>query len=277
MISFPNAKINIGLEITGRRSDGYHNIESLFLPIPLFDALEFVESTGSEDRFISSGLAIPGDPATNLCLKALAEVRLYAAIPPLQIHLHKVIPMGAGLGGGSADAAFFIRMLDEYFELNLNRELQFAIAAKLGADCSFFLENQPCRVRGTGNELTPSDFNPAGLFLVLAYPEIHIDTATAYRHITPEQPAADIFAIIENKPPTEWAQVRNRFEEYVFIKYPQVAEIKNDLIKAGALYAAMSGSGSAVFGLFAERPNLKTQHLTGVKLFQMKLPLTSEL
>ncbi len=253
MVLFPNAKINFGLEILRKRPDGFHDIDSVFYPVPLCDALEVVvDSLSGKDQWHYSGLSIPGNGEDNLCTRALSLLRQRAEIPKLSAFLHKVVPMGAGLGGGSADGSFFIRGLNELFELNLSDEEMEGIALSLGSDCPFFIKNLPARAEGRGEILNPIELNLKGRHLVLICPDIHVSTKEAYSIIKPDdshQSPADIV----KKPIEQWrVNLRNRFEEYAFEKHPQLAEIKEELYNSGALYASMTGSGSAIYGIFAE-------------------------
>ena len=255
MIVFPNAKINIGLFVTAKREDGYHNLETVFHPVyQLCDILEVINNDEKEDVFTTTGLVIDGPVTDNLCLKALALMREHAPIPPLKIHLHKKIPSGAGLGGGSADAAFMLRLLNEQYHFNLSTSALEIMAAKLGADCSVFIENKPVLARGIGNEFSPIDFSLSKLWLLIISPHIHIPTAHAYANITPSKPAESLEELL-SRPIKCWkASVKNDFEASVFQRHPEIAVIKKKMYDQGALYAAMSGSGSAVFGLFEQPP-----------------------
>lgn len=252
MISFPNAKINLGLNIVSKRPDGYHNIESCFYPVPLKDALEIIES--DQFQFTTSGLEIPGSSDHNLCTKAYQLLKERFNIPPVHIHLHKVIPMGAGLGGGSADGAFTLKMLNEKFDLKLSTcELQ-DLAGKLGSDCPFFIENKPVYVTDTGTTFSPVVLSLAGKFIAIKHPGIHVGTKEAYAGVTPKSSQISIPELI-SRPITEWKEVlKNDFEDSIFTSYPAIKEIKDLLYHLGAVYASMSGSGSAVFGIFEDYP-----------------------
>lgn len=254
MIAFPNAKINLGLNIINKRSDGYHNIETVFYPIPLHDVLEVVYApVGTSDyTWHNSGLAIDAPAHENIVIKALNLVKKSHQLSPIAIQLHKVIPFGAGLGGGSADAAAMIQLLDQFFELGMTLEEQKRLAAQLGADCSFFIENKPSFATGIGDQLTPVSLSLTGYYLVLVKPNIHVSTPEAYSGVTPRTPTVGIFEIIK-RPVAEWReQLTNDFETSVFKKHPKIATIKQQLYNYGAIYASMSGSGSSVFGLFEE-------------------------
>jgi 4-diphosphocytidyl-2-C-methyl-D-erythritol kinase len=255
MIVFPNAKINIGLLVTSKRPDGYHNLETIFHPVhQLCDILEVISNNEKEDVFTTTGLAIDGPASDNLILKALALVRQHAPLPPLKIHLHKNIPFGAGLGGGSADASFMLKLLNEQYHLNLNKHTLELMAARLGADCPVFIENKPVLARGIGNEFSPINLSLSRLWLQIVIPAVHVPTAHAYSNIAPFQPACSLEDLISH-PIESWkTSIKNDFEVSVFERHPEIKAIKEQLYDNGALYAAMSGSGSAVFGLFNKRP-----------------------
>ncbi|TDB59152.1 4-(cytidine 5'-diphospho)-2-C-methyl-D-erythritol kinase [Arundinibacter roseus] len=254
MVVFPNAKINIGLNIVEKRSDGFHNLTSCFYPVGWCDALEILPA--SAIRFESSGLPIPGDSTHNLCLKAYKLLAQEYSLPPVSIHLLKAVPIGAGLGGGSADAAFTIKALSEIFSLNLSVATQQDYARKLGSDCAFFIENKPNFCFGKGDEFEQIDVRLTGMHLVLVHPGIHISTAEAYAGIRPKQPAHDLQELLQ-QPIDQWRTgVVNDFEEALFSTYPLLPAIKTELYQQGAVYASMSGSGSTLYGIFREAPNL---------------------
>lgn len=256
MIAFPNAKINIGLYITGKRPDGYHNIESVFYPIPLLDALEIVAADTL--KFTTSGFDIPGDQDNNLCLKAYHLMAdRYKEVKPVHIHLQKNIPMGAGLGGGSADGAFMINLLNDLFSLNLDVSTRESIAAELGSDCPFFIENKPKLVTGRGEVMHPHLLNLKGWHIALVSPQIHVSTAEAYSGIEPKGVSMNWEQLTNNV--SGWSEmgVVNQFEATVAKKHPEILRIKNQLIDAGSLYASMTGSGSSVYGLFQKKPTLE--------------------
>ena len=248
MITFPNAKINIGLNITEKRPDGYHNLETIFYPIELCDTLEFVK--GEETKFTYSGLDIEGESDNNLIMKAYRLLKEEFNLPPINIHLHKAIPMGAGLGGGSADAAFMLKMLNDEFNLGLSAQELEKRAAKLGADCAFFIENKQILGKGIGNIFEPTTVNLAGYHIVLIKPEVHVSTAEAYGGCKPQRWNVPLEEAVKH-PITEWKNyVFNDFEKTVFSAHPELAKIKNMLYNKGAIYAAMSGSGSTIYGIF---------------------------
>ena len=248
MITFPNAKINIGLNITEKRPDGYHNLETIFYPVELCDTLEFVR--GEETKFTCSGLNIEGESDNNLIMKAYRLLKEEFDLPAINIHLHKAIPMGAGLGGGSADAAFMLKMLNEEFKLGLSAQELEERAAKLGADCAFFIENKQILGKGIGNIFEPTTVNLAGYHIVLIKPEVHVSTAEAYGGCKPQRWNVPLEEAVK-RPIAEWRDcVFNDFEKTVFVAHPELAEIKDMLYAKGAIYAAMSGSGSTIYGIF---------------------------
>lgn len=255
MVSFPNAKINIGLHITEERSDGFHNIESCFYPVGWCDVLEILPA--EKLSFKSTGISIPGNPETNLCLKAYHLIKQDFNIPPVMIHLHKVIPIGAGLGGGSADCAFTIKTLNDLFELHLTTEQMENYARKLGSDCAFFIQNRPKYCVGKGDEFSEIFLDLSDKFIVLINPNIHISTAEAYAGVKPEKAKMDLREILQI-PVNQWVNtVANDFEHHLLPKYPIISIIKEQLYANGAAYASMTGSGSTVFGIFEEEVDLK--------------------
>lgn len=259
MISFPNAKINLGLNIVSKRPDGYHNIESCFYPIPLHDVLEIIPSDTL--HLSSSGLDIPGTTESNLCIKAFNLLRERYDIPPVKIHLHKVIPMGAGMGGGSADGAFTLKMLNSLFNLDLKTEQLEDLASILGSDCPFFIQNTSAFATGRGTDLESISVNLQGYYLALKNPGIHIGTKEAYSKIAPTAPAVSIREIV-TQPITNWrSQLHNDFERSVFPLHPYIEEVKNNMYFSGALYASMTGSGSTVYGIFDEKPNMSDSRI----------------
>ena len=252
MICFPNAKINLGLHITAKRKDGYHDIETCMVPIPLYDALEMIVE--NKTLFETSGLSIPGEEKDNLILKALKFIRKdFNDLPQVHIHLHKNIPMGAGLGGGSADGAFALTLMNRLFDLYLDDFILEDYAAQLGSDCPFFIENTPKLVTGRGEIMEAVEVDLKGNYLVLVKPPIHIGTKDAYEGVTPKKPDIGLKSILQDK--SIWKdKLLNDFESSIFPNHPELSIIKQDLYKMGAYYAAMSGSGSTMFGLFREEP-----------------------
>ena len=260
MIVFPNAKINIGLNIVEKRSDNYHNIQSVFYPVLLTDALEVVENKeNTKERivFSSSGFEIPGSSQTNLCCKAYDLISADYPLPPIKIHLHKHIPIGAGLGGGSADAAFFIKLLNELFELSVSWGEMHHYARLLGSDCSFFISNRPVFAEQKGDAYESIALDLSSHYLALIYPALAINTSIAYGSVVPAKPSRSLEDDILNLPIEQWKDVvNNDFEKTIFLKYPEIKHIKEQLYAAGAVYASMSGSGSAVYGIFKNETNL---------------------
>lgn len=254
MLKFPNAKINLGLNITSKREDGYHDIESCFYPIPLKDALEIIPS--EKLNFETTGLEIPGNSDDNLVLRAYELLKEDFAIAPIDIILHKNIPMGAGMGGGSANGASTLTLLNEYFKLQISKARLEAYALKLGSDCPFFIDNKPKLVSGRGELFENTKLDLSGYYLALVYPDIHISTAAAYSGVKPEKPEISVKEIIEKHPIEEWEELlKNDFESGVFNKYPILSDIKNKFYKNGAIYACMTGSGSTIFGIFKAQPS----------------------
>ncbi|WP_422354171.1 4-(cytidine 5'-diphospho)-2-C-methyl-D-erythritol kinase [Roseivirga pacifica] len=256
MLVFPNAKINLGLQITEKLPNGYHAINTCFYPVPITDALEFIEA--KKTTFSSSGIDIPVSEKQNLVLKAYQLLKKDYQLPNISIHLLKQIPIGAGLGGGSADAAFMLTALNEYFQLFLDASILEDYAAQLGSDCPFFIENKPALATGTGTELTPFEFSLRGHWLVLVNPGIHISTQAAYAGVSPKASATNLEELLQSMDFDRWkSELINDFEASIFPQTPKLAEIKTQLYTLGANYAAMSGSGSTMFGIFKHEPQLK--------------------
>ena len=248
MIVYPNAKINIGLNVIGKQADGYHKIASVFYPVnELFDVLEILPA--KDFSFSSSGVAIPGNG--NLCIKAFELLYADLDIDNVTMHLHKQIPVGAGLGGGSADCAFALKALNELFKLELSiLELE-DYALKLGADCPFFIENSPKYITGIGEKMMHVNFDLSAYKLKFIFPDLHISTAEAYEGVIPNQPKTPLIDLI-NQPIENWKKIlKNDFEVAAFIKYPQLNKIKEKLYADDAIYASMTGSGSVLYGIFA--------------------------
>lgn len=281
MISFPNAKINLGLHITEKRPDGYHNLETVFYPIPLEDALEIHPLSPEQEQslllkenrsfvFHPSGIDIAGRVEDNLVVKAYLLLKESFKLPAIDIHLFKHIPSGAGLGGGSSDAAFMLKLLNERFALHLTIEQLETFAATLGADCAFFIRNTPTFATGIGNIFTPLSLSLTGYQLLLIKPDVFVSTREAFAQITPRQPQHSLQEII-HRPMSEWKEcLVNDFEASVFPQFPVIREIKEELYHQGAIYAAMSGSGSSVFGLFAPEATLPT--MEGESCYRITLP-----
>ncbi len=248
MLQFPNAKINLGLAVTAKRPDGFHNLQSCFYPVKWCDALEILPA--EEDSFTMSGLPVPGSAESNLILKAYTLLKADYNLPPVHMHLHKVIPMGAGLGGGSSDAAFALKMLNELFELKLSSEDLQNYSRKLGSDCAFFIDNKPVMAVEKGDVFQPIALDLSGYSCVIVYPGLHITTAEAYGNIVPKPLEYDMEQLLLQDVSSWKKPLKNDFEEALFPKYPALPLIKEQLYEAGAVYTSMTGSGSAVYGLF---------------------------
>lgn len=253
MILFPNAKINLGLYVTERRKDGYHNLITCMVPVGWKDVLEIIDA--QKFTYSSSGIEVPGNEKDNLCVKAYKLLNKDFNLPPVHIHLHKEIPMGAGLGGGSADAAFTLKALNQHFELYLDDSLLEDYAAQLGSDCAFFIRNKSAMATGRGELLEVIDLNLTGKFIVLVNPVIHVSTAQAYAGIHPSSPPIDLKSVLLHEPLEKWKSLlQNDFEKNIFLMHPEIAAIKEELYTRGASFAAMSGSGASVFGIFDHAP-----------------------
>ena len=268
MICFPNAKINLGLNIVSQRNDGFHNLETIFYPINLKDGLEIINSESQEQyQFFQTGIKIDGDPSTNIVIKALELVKNHSKIniPNIDIHLLKKIPTGAGLGGGSSDAAFMLKLLNEAYNLGIPNNELIELALQIGADCPFFLYNKPAFASGIGNQLEPIDLDLSGMYLLIVKPDVFISTKEAYSMVSPKSPTLSLKEIV-TRPLYEWKELmKNDFEDPIFKKYPQICKIKQQLYDLGATYASMSGSGSSLYGIFNVKPdfqNLFNNHYT---------------
>jgi 4-diphosphocytidyl-2-C-methyl-D-erythritol kinase len=258
MIVFPKAKINIGLRITGKRSDGYHDIETIFYPVGLCDALEFVVSPeqNDEDILTVTGIDTCSNPGDNLVNKSLNALRTEYSFPSLKIHLHKVIPVGAGLGGGSSDAAHMLKAINRHFGLLIEDQDIKAKALEIGSDCPFFIDNEPSYATGRGEILKPVKPFLKGYYLIVLNPGIGINTREAYQNCRPKSSSASLLQITD-RPVNEWKElIINDFEEYSFKKHPIIGNLKNELYNSGALFSLMSGSGSSVYGVFLEKPEV---------------------
>ena len=260
MIVYPNAKINIGLNVVARRPDGYHDLETVFYPIDLQDALEVhgiqeeEPMTGDGCQLKVGGTVLGGVPDDNLVVRAYQLLRrdFPDRVQPVSIYLFKHVPTGAGLGGGSSDAAFMLKLLNERFDLGLTTEQLEERAARIGADCAFFVRNTPVFAEGIGNVFSDLRLSLAGMTLVLVKPDVFVSTADAYRLVRPQRPEKSLKDLLA-QPIEQWKDaVKNDFEASVFPKYPEIAAIKDRLYDLGAVYASMSGSGAAVYGIFNE-------------------------
>ncbi len=253
MIYFPTCKINIGLNIIEKRQDGFHNIETLFYPISLNDALEIRPKDEGKTSLVVSGLAIGTKTVDdNLCIKAYNLIkRDFPNIPEVNIHLHKSIPMGAGLGGGSSDATYTLKLLDFLFSLNLSNEDFENYAHQLGSDCAFFIYNIPAYASNKGDTFSPTTLSLKGKTILLVKPDIFISTSEAYANTNPKKDEINLINIVESLPISEWKHfIKNDFENSLFPKHKEFQIIKDKLYDIGAMYAQMSGSGSTMFGLF---------------------------
>lgn len=252
MVTFPNCKINLGLNILRKREDGFHDIHSIFLPIPWCDVLEIISSPQNKTTIQTTGLN-SGTPSDNLCLKAYHLLKKdHPHIPEISIFLHKTIPAGAGLGGGSADAAFMLLLLNKKFDLQIPIIKLYEYAGQLGSDCSFFLLNKPALASGKGEILEQVDLSLPGKKILLLNPEIHIPTAEIFKEINPCIPKKSLKDIIQ-QPIEMWKnELKNDFEEIVFPKFPVLKELKNRLYDFGAEYVSMTGTGSTLYAIFKE-------------------------
>ena len=254
MITFPNAKINLGLKVLEKRTDGFHNIETIFYPVGLSDILEIIPSQDGNLTFETTGLRVPGDKNDNLCVKAFHLLSSVFHLPLVKIHLHKVIPTGAGLGGGSSDGAFTIKMLNDLFLLRLSDDQMMSYARNLGSDCAFFILNRAVFAFNKGDHFEPLELDLSGYQIEVVTTDIHISTAEAYSMIdiqTESMTHESQLKEIIRKPVVEWNKILiNDFEKPVFKKYPELERIKQDLYDKGALYVSMTGSGSSIYGIF---------------------------
>ncbi|PTN08392.1 4-diphosphocytidyl-2-C-methyl-D-erythritol kinase [Mangrovibacterium marinum] len=270
MITYPIAKVNLGLLVTEKRPDGFHNLETIFYPIQMQDTLEVVES--DQFQFSSSGIAIDGKPDDNLVVKAFRLIKDDYGIPDVKIHLHKTIPSGAGLGGGSSDAAYTLRSLNELFKLEIEGEKLMEYALQLGSDCPFFLQDKPVFATGRGEKMVEIPLTLKEYYLILVKPPVHVSTALAYQNIVPQKPRLSLRGLV-GFPVNKWkGNVLNHFEKYVFQAYPEVEQIKQTLYEQGATFALMSGSGSAVYGLFrSEKRGIEKLFPEDYQVFRQRL------
>lgn len=270
MITYPISKINIGLQVTGKRPDGFHNLETIFYPVELKDALEVIES--DHQAFQLTGLNVEGDPEKNLVVRAYELLKANYKIPPVQIHLHKNIPAGAGLGGGSSDAAYMLMLLNDLFRLKISREKLMQYSLTLGSDCPFFVHGKPVFATGRGEIMENVKVNLQDYFLVLVKPPVHISTAEAYQNIVPHGSRLSLKGLIGFSVNKWKGNILNQFERYVFEKYPEVGRIKEILYEQGASFALMSGSGSCVYGLFrSEKKGLEKLFPDNYQVFRQRL------
>ena len=258
MVLFPNCKINLGLNIIAKRTDGYHDLETVFYPLQIKDALEIIEGSNAQQpvpniQYSMSGLQIDCNIESNLCVKAYQLLKKdFAGLPVVNMHLHKAIPTGAGLGGGSANGAFTLKLLNKKFDLGLTDQELISYALQLGSDCPFFIVNKSCFGTGRGENLEPITIDLTGYKLMIVHPGIHINTGLAFSGIQPLKPSKSIKTIIQ-QPVVSWKEeLKNDFEAPIFSQYPELKMIKDSLYDHGAVYASMTGSGSAVYGIFGK-------------------------
>jgi len=257
MIQFSPCKINLGLSILEKRTDGFHALETVFYPVALQDIVEVVPE--KLFTFTHTGISIPGDAANNLCVKAYHLLKAdYPHIAAVKIHLHKNIPMGAGLGGGSGDGSTVLLLLNDLFNLNLSKTQLINYAAKLGSDCPFFIFDEACHATGRGEILDPISIDLSNYTIALIHPGIHIATAWAFQQLSPCVKEKSILTIIKQPIETWKAELINDFEAPVFKAHPELETLKNNLYEQGAIYASMSGSGSSLFGIFPKGTKIES-------------------
>jgi 4-diphosphocytidyl-2-C-methyl-D-erythritol kinase len=264
MISFPNCKINLGLSVTEKRNDGFHNIETVFYPVMLTDILELLKTDKNTIDIEIRGSGVDGKKEDNLCIKAYNKLKEHYDIEPVKFILYKTIPSGAGLGGGSSDAAYALKMINDFFSLKISNTKLESFASELGSDCSFFIKNQQVFAYGKGDQFKNIKTNLKGLEIVIIKPETSVNTAFAYKLIKPEKKVKSIIEIVENSDISLWKNsLINDFEAPVFLKYPEIRSIKDKLYEKGAVYSSMSGSGSAVYGISEKFDDIRKEHFPG--------------
>ena len=265
MITFPVAKINLGLNVVEKRPDGYHNLQTVFYPVPIMDALEIVPMSDGFPSDVDcdlkvTNITIEGDEQRNLVVRAYQLLKAdFPDMPRVHAHLWKGIPTQAGMGGGSSDCGYMIRLLNETFELGLTSEQMQQYAARLGADCAFFIESRASYAEGIGELLQPIDLDLSGWHIGVVRPDIPVPTKEAFSRIHPHYPALNCREAVMQPVETWRDTLTNDFEESVFVLHPEIGAVKEQLYKMGATYAAMSGSGSALFGLFKDEPDALRQ------------------
>jgi len=265
MITFPVAKINLGLNVVEKRADGYHNLQTVFYPVPIMDALEIVPMSDGFPSDVDcdlkvTNITIEGDEQRNLVVRAYHLLKAdYPELPRVHAHLWKGIPTQAGMGGGSSDCGYMIRLLNETFDMGLSSEQMQQYAARLGADCAFFIESRACYAEGIGERLQPIDLDLSGWHIGVVRPDIPVPTKEAFSRIHPHYPALNCRDVVKQPVETWRDTLTNDFEESVFVLHPEIGDVKEQLYKMGATYAAMSGSGSALFGLFKDEPDALRQ------------------
>ena len=260
MISFPNCKINLGLSVIEKRPDGFHNVETVMYPVKMNDILEIVISSDNNNSFSLSGMDVGGDKNNNLVIKALNLLKENLNLAPVKIHLHKTIPSGAGLGGGSADAAFTIKLLDDIFSLKLTVNQMQDYASQLGSDCAFFIENKPVLAYGKGDKFENINLDLSKYYFVIIKPNINISTPEAYSWVKPTVKDISVNDVISQPVETWKGTLINDFEEDVFKRFPEIKKIKEELYESGAIYASMTGSGAAVFGIFSKEVDFEKDY-----------------
>ena len=257
MLCFPICKINLGLSITAKRADGFHSVETVMYPIKLHDILEVTAEKQTETIFNTTGFNIMGGRKQNLVFKAYELLKNDFPLEDVNIHLHKVIPMGAGLGGGSADATFALKLLNNVFDLNLDSDQLQKYATELGSDCAFFIQSKPALATGRGELLELINLDLSNYYFVIIKPDILINTSQAYSWIQPSRKNESLKSIIEKTIDRWKEELINDFEAPILNRFPEIKKIKKQLYELGAIYASMTGSGSAVYGIFKTRPDLK--------------------
>ena len=250
MILFPNAKINLGLDILRKRADGYHDIETVMMPVPWRDVLEIVPARGEETTLTVTGRKVDCPPEKNLVMKAYRALCEEVTLPSVDIYLRKIIPDGAGLGGGSADASFTLMGLNELFSLGFTKAELARIASSLGADCPFFIYNTPMLCTGTGTDMSPVEVDLSGLDLLIVKPQVNVPTAVAYSRTSPAIPEVTVSQLLASPRDSWQGRLKNDFEPSVFLTYPDIAAVKERIMSLEPVYASMSGSGASVYGLF---------------------------
>ena len=268
MITLPKAKINLGLKVIRKRPDGYHDIETLMYPIGLSDILEIIPSHDQIFDFTNTGIFIDGDPQNNLCVMAFQLMKQRYSLSEIKIHLHKIIPPGAGLGGGSSDAAHVLKVIQRIFSIKMCSNELHEMAAMIGSDCNFFIQSQPALSSGRGEVLTPVDLSLAGYHLLLVTPPIMVSTSSAYHKVVPSGNGLPEINYGEPDVASWGALLSNDFEDSIMKEYPEVRQLRDRLLEMGALYASMSGSGPSVFGLFKDEPNVQPDDFKDMFVWQ---------
>ncbi len=261
MLVFSNCKINLGLNVINKRLDGFHNLKTVFYPINWLDALEVIEDDRSKNgfSFSQSGLTIDVPIENNLIYKAWQLINNKTKLPPIKVNLVKRIPMGAGLGGGSSNAAYFITLINSKFDLGFSSDDMIQLSSQIGSDCAFFINNKPVFAEGKGDELSSININLNQYYILLVFPNIYCNTKDAFNHLIYQTPTIELKTIVDEVPIGEWKNyLVNDFEQSIFLKHPKIKELKELFYSEGAVYSSMSGSGSCVFGIFDQEPNLKS-------------------